>query len=148
MNLTEKINEDIKQAMKSREKEKLEALRAVKAAILLSNTEQGAEQLTEADELKLLQKLVKQRKEAAEIYQQQGRNDLAGVEISQASVIEKYLPEQVSAEELDRIIKEIIAQTGASSPKDMGKVMGIASKQLSGKADNKLLAEKVKSQLS
>jgi uncharacterized protein YqeY len=144
MNLTEKISEDIKQAMKQQDKAKLEALRAVKAAILLANTETGAGQLSEADELKLLQKLVKQRKEAAEIYRQQDRKDLYDTEVFQASVIEKYLPEQMSEEELENILKEIIKQAGAVSSKDMGRVMGIASKQLSGKADNKLLAEKVK----
>ena len=144
MNLTEKISEDIKQAMKQQDKAKLEALRAVKAAILLANTETGAGQLSEADELKLLQKLVKQRKEAAEIYRQQDRKDLYDTEVFQASVIEKYLPEQMSEEELENILKVIIKQAGAVSSKDMGRVMGIASKQLSGKADNKLLAEKVK----
>ncbi|MCX6257717.1 MAG: GatB/YqeY domain-containing protein [Bacteroidia bacterium] len=147
MNLTERINEDIRLAMKAGEKEKLDALRAVKAAILLANTERKGAQLSQDDELKLLQKLVKQRKEAADIYRQQSREDLFKVEDYQAKVIEKYLPEQLSGEEIDVIIRQIIASTGASSQKDMGKVMGLASKQLAGKADNKMLAEKVKSLL-
>lgn len=145
MSLEEKINADIKAAMLAKEKEKLEALRAVKAAVLLMNTEKGASgAVSEADELKALQRLVKQRKEAAEVYAQQGRQDLADSELFQASVIEKYLPKQMDEAELRTVIQNIIQQCGASSAKDMGKVMGIATRELTGKADNKLVSAIVK----
>lgn len=145
MSLEEKINADIKAAMLAKEKEKLEALRAVKAAVLLMNTEKGASgAVSEADELKALQRLVKQRKEAAEVYTQQGRQDLADSELFQASVIEKYLPKQMDEAELRTVIQNIIQQCGASSAKDMGKVMGIATRELTGKADNKLVSAIVK----
>jgi len=145
MSLEEKINADIKAAMLAKEREKLEALRAVKAAVLLMNTEKGASgEVSETDELKALQRLVKQRKEAAEVYTQQGRQDLADSELFQASVIEKYLPKQMDEAELKAVIQNIIQQTGASSAKDMGKVMGVASRELAGKADNKLVSAIVK----
>jgi uncharacterized protein len=149
MNLIEKIDQDIKKAMLAREKEKLEALRAVKSALLLLRTEKGSS--TEIDdevEIKLLQRLVKQRKEAAGLYQQQNRNDLAEVELSQAAIIEHYLPEQLSEEEVRRIVAGIIADTGATGMKDMGRVMGQASKDLAGKADNKTVSAVVKELLS
>ncbi len=142
MSLQEKIDADIKAAMLAREKEKLEALRAVKAAILLAATEKGAPQETdEAAEIKLLQRLVKQRKEAAEVYLSQNRKDLADVENFQASVIQQYLPQQMGEQELESIIREIITETGAQEVKDLGKVMGAASKRLAGKADNKTISE-------
>ena len=142
MSLTDKINDDIKAAMLAKEKDKLEALRAVKAALLLAKTQEGAGgDINEDAEIKLLQKLVKQRKDAAEIYLGQGRNDLADPELFQAGIIEKFLPQQMSREEITVVVKEIIAQTGASSIKDLGKVMGMASKQLAGKADNKIVSE-------
>ena len=145
MSLEVKINEDIKQAMLARNKELLEALRAVKSALLLAKSDKGAEGNVDEDaEIKILQKLVKQRRETAEIYTSQNRSDLARVEEFQAEVIQKYLPEQMSDEELTLIIKDIIAETGATSIKDMGKVMGLASKKLAGKADNKSVSEKVK----
>jgi uncharacterized protein len=145
MSLELKINEEIKQAMLAKNKDLLEALRAVKSALLLAKSEKGAEgAITEDAEIKILQKLVKQRRETAEIYLAQNRKDLAEVEIFQADVIQKYLPEQMSDEELTQIIKDIIAEAGATSVKDMGKVMGMASKKLAGKADNKSVSEKVK----
>ncbi len=148
MTLAEKINADIKTAMLAKDKDSLDALRAVKSAILLAATEKGAsEQLTEEAEIKLLQKLVKQRRESAEIYVTQGRDDLAKVEALQADVIERYLPAQMNREELTEAIKAIIAQVNATGPQDMGKVMGVASKQLAGKTDNKAVSEVVKSLL-
>jgi hypothetical protein len=148
MTLAEKINADIKTAMLAKDKDSLDALRAVKSAILLAATEKGAsDQLTDEAEIKLLQKLVKQRRESAEIYVTQGRDDLAKVEALQADVIERYLPAQMSREELTEAIKAIIAQVNATGPQDMGKVMGVASKQLAGKTDNKAVSEVVKSLL-
>lgn len=144
MNLEEKIMEGIKQAMKSHDKVVLESLRAVKSAILLEKTSGAKGELDQAAEMKLLQKLVKQRKESAEIYTQQNRADLAEAELAQAAVIEAYLPKQLSAEELEAEVAAIIAQTGASSPAEMGKVMGVASKALAGKADGRAIAETVK----
>lgn len=149
MKYFEKVNEDIKAAMMAREKEKLEALRAVKAAFLLAKTEKGAQvDLSDEDELKIIQKLVKQRKDSAEIYRGQNRPDLYEKEELEADVISQYLPKQLSEEELTPIIKGIIEQVGAKSAAEMGKVMGIASKQLSGKAENKLISEVVKKLLS
>lgn len=147
MSLEEKINADIKSAMLAKEKEKLEALRAVKSAVLLAKTEKVGVEVSEDTELKLLQKLVKQRKEAAEIYLKQQMKDLADVELFQANVIEQYLPAQMSSEEISQAVKSVIAETGANGIKDMGKVMGLVSKQLAGKADGKLISEIVKSLL-
>ncbi|MBT3209719.1 MAG: GatB/YqeY domain-containing protein [Bacteroidetes bacterium] len=145
MSLVEKISADIKTAMKAKEKEKLTAIRAVKSALLLANTEKGADgEMSEDAEIKLLQKLVKQRKESAELYKSQNREDLYEQEIFEASVIEKYLPEQMSEEEIEEIIKQIIAELGASSMKDMGKVMGATNKKLAGKAEGRIIAAKVK----
>jgi len=138
----------MKLAMKARDKQKLQALRAVKSAILLANTEAGSKELTEADEIKMLQKLVKQRKDSAEIYKSQGREDLFGQEDFEAKVIRAFLPEQMSEEELTAKLIDIIARVGADSPKDMGKVMGVASKELAGKADGKSISTKVKELLS
>lgn len=146
MELEKLINEDIKQAMISKDKAKLEALRAIKAALLLEKTGKDVSSgiIPEGVELKLLQRLVKQRRESAEIYKNQGRPDLAESEIFQAAIIEKYLPEQMSDEEIISVVKKIIADTGATSIKDMGKIMGFASKEIAGKADNKLIAEIIK----
>ncbi len=149
MSLFEKINEDIKVSMLNKEKEKLEALRAIKAALLLAKTEKGASQeLTPETEIKVLQRLVKQRKESAEIYQSQNRTDLAEKELFEASVIEQYLPAQMSQEELENALRTIIEKVGAKSPSDMGKVMALASKELTGKAEGKIIAETVKKMLS
>ena len=145
MSLSDQINEDIKKAMLAREKDKLESLRAVKASLLLLKTQDGAGgEITEDAELKLLQKLVKQRKESAEIYRSQQRPDLAEVELLQASFIEVYLPKQMDTNELREVVARIIAESGATSVKDMGKVMGMASKALAGKADNKTISELIR----
>lgn len=149
MSLESKINEDIKKAMLAREKEKLEALRAVKTALLVAKTEKGAsETISEDAEIKILQRLVKQRKESATIFEERNRKELAQKEWFEASVIEEYLPEQMSDEELTSIIQKIVDQVGAKSMADMGKVMGIASKELAGKAEGKAIADKVKSILN
>ncbi|MDY6800840.1 MAG: GatB/YqeY domain-containing protein [Bacteroidota bacterium] len=144
MSLQNQIDKDIKQAMLAKEKDKLVALRAIKSALLLAKTEKGSAELSDEAELKLLQKLVKQRKESAEIYQQQGRNDLADKELDEAKIIENYLPEPMSDDELTGFIKVIIDEVGASTMADMGKVMGIANKELAGKAEGKAIADKVK----
>lgn len=146
MALEEKINADIKTAMLAKDQKSLEALRAIKSQILLLKT--SAEGHSEETEVKALQKMVKQRKETAEIYISQGRQDLADDELNQAAVIEKYLPAQMSQEELKTRITEIIASVGASSPADMGKVMGVATKQLAGKAEGKAISAMVKELLS
>ena len=149
MSLQTKVMEALKEAMKAKDTVALESLRAIKSATLLARTEAGAsEELSEADELKLLQKLVKQRKDSAALYTQQGRNDLAEPELAQMAVIEKFLPAQLSEAEVEEALKGIIAQVGATSPKDMGKVMGAATKQLAGKADGKLISDIVKKLLS
>ena len=139
--------EDIKSAMKAKDKEKLEALRAVKSALLLAKTEKGSQEMDEKAEITLLQKLVKQRKDSAEIFKQQNRPDLYSKEISEAEIISIYLPKQLSDEELKEAIEIIIKNTDASSMAEMGKVMGIAGKELSGKADGKRIAELVKKSL-
>lgn len=146
MALEEKINADIKSAMLAKEASKLEALRAVKSAILLLKT--SPEGYTDDTELKALQKMVKQRKETADVYKTQNRSDLAAVELAQAAIIEAYLPKQMSAEEIKTEITKIITAVGATSPADMGKVMGVASKQLAGKADGKIVSTVVKELLS
>lgn len=149
MSLEQTINSDIKAAMLAKDKKKLEALRAIKSAILLAKTDKGsAGGIAEDAEMKILQKLVKQRKDSAELYKTQGRNDLFEEENFQLSVIEKYLPEQMSENEIKKHVSDIIAETGASTMKDMGRVMGMASKKLAGKADNKLIASMVKELLS
>ncbi|OFY87210.1 MAG: glutamyl-tRNA amidotransferase [Bacteroidetes bacterium RIFCSPLOWO2_12_FULL_35_15] len=146
MALEEKINADIKSAMLAKDAAKLESLRAVKSAILLLKT--SPEGYTDETELKAMQKMVKQRKETAEVYKTQNRTDLAEVELTQAAVIESYLPKQMSEEEIKAEVAKIIASVGASSPADMGKVMGVASKQLAGKADGKIISTFVKELLS
>mgnify|MGYP000984821081 CR=1 FL=1 len=149
MSLQTKVMEALKEAMKAKDTVALESLRAIKSAILLAKTEAGAaEELSEADELKLLQKLVKQRKDSAALYTQQGRNDLAEPELAQMAVIEKFLPAQLSKAEVETALRGIVNQVGATTPKDMGKVMGVATKQLAGKADGKLISEIVKRLLS
>jgi len=145
MGLFEQINADIIAAMKAKEKRKLTALRAVKAQLLLVKTSgSGNGDISEDEAIKLLQRMVKQRKEAADIYKTQGREDLYEVEIAEASFIQPYLPKQMTDEELTGAIKQIVEKLGASSMKDMGKVMGMASQQLAGKTEGKLIAAKVK----
>lgn len=149
MSLEQTINQDIKAAMIAKDAVRLRGLRAVKAAILLAKTEKaGVEELTEEAEIKVLQKLVKQRKESGEIYKEQGREDLFQTEFEEQEVIEAYLPKQLSREEVEAIIKSIITETGALGMKDMGKVMGAANAQLAGKADGKTISEIVKSSLA
>ncbi len=148
MTLENQINEKIKEAMKAKDKDRLNALRAIKSAILLANTEKGASQtLSKEAELKILQKLYKQRKESYEIFTQQNRSDLASEERSQMTVIEEFLPKLLSEDELIQELKNIIAEVGATSPGDFGKVMSVASKKLAGKADGKAISEKVKNLL-
>ena len=143
MSLEEKINADLKTAMLAKEEATVRSLRAIKSAILLAKTSGGGNIAAE-EEMKMLQKLVKQRKESVEIYQQQNRADLAKTEIEEIAVIEKYLPKQMSEDEIREELKKIIAQTGATTAAEMGKVMGVASKQLAGKADNKLVSQLVR----
>ena len=149
MALEHLINQDIKEAMLAKNRRKLEALRAIKAALLLEKTGGGLgdAEIPETVELKLLQKLVKQRRDTAKIYREQNRPELAEEEEYQASIIEKYLPEQMSEEEILAVVEKAIAETGASTMKDMGRVMGMVSKQLAGKADNKTVAALVKQKL-
>jgi uncharacterized protein YqeY len=146
MNLTDQINNDIKTAMLAKDASKLEALRAIKSALLLLKT--SPEGQSEATELKALQKMVKQRKETADVYVGQDRQELADVELAQAAVIENYLPKQMSEDELKAILQNIITTVGASSPADMGKVMGAATKELSGKADGSVISKIVKQLLT
>jgi uncharacterized protein YqeY len=149
MSLSIRIMDDIKTAMKAKDTVALESLRAVKSAILLAQTESGAkEELSEAEEIKLLQKLVKQRKDSAAIYTEQGRADLAEPELAQLAVIEKFLPAQMSAEEVETAVRAIIAENGFSGMAVMGQVMGLASKQLAGQADGKTISDVVKRALS
>jgi len=145
MSLKQQIDTDIKNAMKAKNKEELAALRSIKSMILLAESEKSAaDNLSEDAEMKLLMKAAKQRKESAETYKTNGRDELANAELVELEVIEKYLPKQMSEEELTEKVKEIIAQVGASGPQDMGKVMGTATKQLAGKADGKMISQLVK----
>ncbi len=149
MSLEKKIMDAMKNAMVAKDQAALRALRAIKSAILLAQTEKGAtKELSEAQEIQMLNKLVKQRKDSLAIYEEQQRADLAEKEREEIVVIEKFLPEQMSTEELTDALKKIIAETGAKEAKDMGKVMGAASKALAGKADNKSISEVVKQLLS
>ncbi|HLP71282.1 MAG TPA: GatB/YqeY domain-containing protein [Bacteroidales bacterium] len=145
MSLTEKISSDLIAAMKAKDKDTLEAIRAAKTAFTLAKAEKGADStLTPDEELKIIQKLVKQRRESAEIYKTQNRMDLYQKEVVEADVLEKYLPAKMTEEELTKILKDIIARVGAKAPSDMGKVMGIATKELAGKADGREISAKVK----
>ena len=148
MNLEEIINGDIKAAMLAKERQRLDALRAIKSALLLLKTEKVGAEITEEAELKVIQKLVKQRKDAAELYKAQGRDDLYQEEIFQLEVISNYLPEQLSDEEIANVLKSLIAEHNINGVKEMGKLMGLASKALSGKADNKKVSEIVKQLLN
>lgn len=148
MNLEQQIMAQMKEAMKAKDEAGLRGLRAIKAAILIAKTSGGSGELTADDEIKLLQKLVKQRKDSLEIFQQQGRSDLAKKEEEEIAVIEKFLPKQLGTDELKTMIAAVIAEVGAVSPADMGKVMAVASKQLAGKADGKTISAVVKELLS
>jgi uncharacterized protein YqeY len=148
MSLIENINNDIKSAMKNKEESTLRALRGIKSALLLAQTEKGAADVLSAEkEVQILQRLVKQRKESLDIYTQQGREDLAMAESEEIAVIERYLPVQMTESELADAIQRIIAETGATGPGDLGKVMGVATKQLAGKADGKTISAMVRSLL-
>jgi len=148
MKLEEKINQDLKAAMKAKDTVALRGIRAIKSAILLSKTDGSGTELDEASEIKLLQKLVKQRQDSYDIYVKQDRADLSVVEKEEMDIISKYLPAQMSEDELKPIIAAIIEKTGAAGMKDMGKVMGMASAQLAGKADGKTISMIVRSLLS
>lgn len=143
------IDQEIKQAMLAKDQAKLRGLRAIKAALLLAKTEKGnTDEITEDTETKILQRLVKQRKESATIYKEQGREDLFSVEQEEIDVISQFLPQQLGQAEIEKVIARIISETGATSVKEMGKIMGLANKELAGKADGKLIGELVKAQLA
>lgn len=148
MSLERKIMDDLKAAMKAKDQAALRSIRSIKSAILLLKTDGTGKEIDEAAEIKLLTKLVKQRKDSLEIYEKQGREDLAVTEREEIAVIEKYLPAQMSEDEIKAEINKIIADTGASSMKDMGRVMGMANKAMAGKADGKTIASIVKALLS
>ena len=149
MSLQKQVMEAMKVAMKEKDANALEALRSVKSAILVAQTESGAKKdLIEEEEIKLVQKQVKQRKDSAAIYQEQGREDLAEPELAQAAVIEEFLPEQLSEADIEKEVDQVIAETGASGMQDMGKVMGMASAELAGRADGKTISTIVKKKLS
>jgi uncharacterized protein len=151
MSLKTQIESDIKQAMLAKEKDKLTALRAIKSLILLEETKEGrvhGTEVTEAEEIQLLSKAAKQRRESAEIFEKQNRQDLADKEKAELEVIESYLPKQLSEAELKEALQAIIARVGASAPSDMGKVMGVATKELAGKADGKAVSQMVKQLLA
>lgn len=148
MSLKTQIDADIKAAMLARDSAKLLALRDIKKVILIEETKPGAVDLTEADEMRILQKAVKQRKDSAEIYKTQNRPELLEKELAEIAIIETYLPAAMSADELKTIIQGIISKVGASSPADMGKVMGVASKELAGKAEGRAISEMVKTLLA
>jgi uncharacterized protein YqeY len=144
MSLTEKISQDLITAMKAGDKTALEAVRAAKTAFLLAKSDKGQEALTSDEELKVIQKLVKQRRESAEIYSQNNRPELAEKETAEADVLEKYLPEKISEAELVKILQDVIVRVGAKTPSDMGKVMGVATKELAGRADGKEISARVR----
>ncbi|MFA0961986.1 GatB/YqeY domain-containing protein [Roseivirga sp. BDSF3-8] len=149
MSLKEQINNDIKHAMRNKNQDELRALRAIKSAILLAETEKGGgEGLKEETEFALLNKAAKQRRDSAAVFKEQNREDLAEKELAELEIIERYLPEQLSEDEVSAEVDKIISETGASGMKDMGKVMGAASQRMAGKADNKVIAAKVKERLS
>ena len=149
MNLFDQIRNDIKEAMKARDKVRLEALRNVKKYFLEAKTAPGAaDELTDDAALKIIQKLVKQGKDSATLYTEQGRADLAEAELAQVAAIEVYLPKQMTEEELTAALQNIIAETGAAGPKDMGRVMGVATKELAGRAEGRAISAKVKELLS
>ncbi|CAI8162650.1 MAG: Uncharacterised protein [Bacteroidota bacterium] len=148
MSLQEQVTQQLKTAMKAKDSVALESLRAIKSAILLTQTQAGAKDLTAEDEIKLVQKLVKQRKDSAEIFRQQGREDLAEPEEAQIRIIEQFLPEQLDEAAIAKIIEGIITQTNAEGMKDMGKVMGMATKTMAGKADGKTISAIVRQKLT
>ena len=148
MSLQKQVMDKMKEAMKSKDTVALTALRALKSAFMLANTEAGVGELSEAEELKIVQKQVKQRKDSAAVFAEQGRSDLAEPELAEAAVLEQFLPEALSEEEIGKIVEKTIADVGAEGMKDMGKVMGIVSQQLAGKADGKTISAIVKAKLT
>ncbi|NQZ43938.1 MAG: GatB/YqeY domain-containing protein [Flavobacteriaceae bacterium] len=149
MGLQEQVMTEMKAAMKAKDTVALESLRAIKSALLLAKTEKGGgDGLSEADEVKLVQKLVKQRKDSAAIFTEQGRNDLAEPELAQVAVLERFLPEQLTESEIEKVVVQTIDAIGAEGMKDMGKVMGIVSKELAGQADGKTISNVVKAKLN
>ena len=149
MSLINQIDQDIKQAMLGKQEARLRGLRAIKSALLLARTEKGAsEDISQETEIKVLQKLIKQRKESADIYKAQNREDLYKIEAEEMEVIETYLPKQMSRSEIEIYLKDLIGRVGAASIKDMGKVMGAANKELAGKADGRTISEVVKELLN
>ena len=149
MGLQQQVMQEMKAAMKAKDTVALESLRAIKSALLLAQTDKGVGgELSEADEIKMVQKLVKQRKDSAAIYQEQGREDLAAPELAQAEIISRFLPEQLSEEEIEKVVVQTIDAIGASGMKDMGKVMGMVSKELAGQADGKTISTIVRNKLS
>ena len=149
MNLFDKVSEDIKKAMLARDKVRLEALRGAKKEFLEAKTAKGANgELSDENATKIIVKMVKQRKESAKIYQENNRQELADNELAEAAVLEEYLPKQLSADELEAELRTIVAETGAAGPRDMGKVMGIASKRLAGRAEGRAISEAVKNILN
>ncbi|MDG1046609.1 MAG: GatB/YqeY domain-containing protein [Bacteroidia bacterium] len=148
MSLSEQINDQMKQAMKAKDQSTLRGLRAIKAALLILQTQEGGGDVTEKDEMEALVKMAKQRKDSIRIFNEQGRSDLSKIEEEELSIIEKFLPAQLSPEEIENEVKSIISQLGATSMKDMGKVMGMANGKLKGKADGKLIADMVKGLLA
>lgn len=148
MSLELKITEDLKTAMRAKDQAALRGIRSIKAELLKAKTDGTGREIDEAREVQMLQKMVKQRKESAEIFEKQNRPDLAAPELEEIAVIEKYLPQMMTVEEITVVLKGIIAEVGATSGKDMGKVMGVATKQLAGKADGKLVSETVKNLLA
>ncbi|WNW01545.1 GatB/YqeY domain-containing protein [Tenacibaculum sp. HL-MS23] len=148
MSLQKQVMDKMKEAMKSKDTVALTALRALKSAFMLANTETGSDKVSEADELKIIQKQVKQRKDSAVVFSQQGRADLADPELAEAAVLEQFLPEALSEDEIEKVVNETIVKVGAEGMKDMGKVMGMVSKQLAGKADGKTISMIVKKSLA
>jgi len=148
MSLQEQVMEQMKTAMKAKDTVALESLRAIKSALLLAQTSGAAGELAEADETKLVQKLVKQRKDSAAIFTEQGRDDLAAPELAQVAIIEQFLPEQLTEEEIEKVVVQTIDAIGAEGMRDMGKVMGMVSKELAGQADGKTISTIVKNKLS
>ncbi|WP_028890205.1 GatB/YqeY domain-containing protein [Tenacibaculum ovolyticum] len=148
MSLQKQVMDKMKEAMKSKDKVALTALRALKSAFMLANTETSSGVISEADELKIVQKQVKQRKDSADIFSEQGRDDLAAPELAEATILEQFLPEALSNEEIEKVVKEVITKVGASGMKDMGKVMGMVSKELAGQADGKTISSIVKQTLA
>jgi hypothetical protein len=149
MSLQEKVMQEMKSAMKAKDAVALESLRAIKSALLLAQTDKGrGASISEEDEIKIVQRLVKQRKDSAAIYIDQGRDDLAATELSQIAIIEKFLPQQLSEEAVEKVVMATISKVGANGMKDMGKVMGIVSKELAGQADGKTISNIVRKHLS